>query len=92
ETAPPAKPSTPPVVDAALTAQIKEKLKEIGEFAEKIYELIPNDGGISCDDIAEAGVPIADIMVATARMEMEALIEILPGGQMKRKQPESKER
>lgn len=85
--APPPKPSAPSM-DADTLAKIKEKLKEIGEFADKIYELLPNDGGISCDDIAEAGIPISEVMVATARMEIEGLIEILPGGQMKRKQPE----
>ena len=59
-------------------------LTEIGGRAEEIYRLLPSEGGISCDDIAEAGIPIADIMVATAQMEMHKLLEVLPGGQMKR--------
>ena len=68
-------------------ARIAALLSEIGGRAEEIYRLLPYEGGITCDDIAEAGIPISDIMVLTAQMEMHKLLEVLPGGQMKRLNP-----
>ena len=66
-------------------AKLREQLAEIGGRAEELYRLLPPEGGISCDDVAEAGIPISEVMVLAAQMELYGLLEILPGGQMKRK-------
>ena len=66
-------------------AKLREQLAEIGGRAEELYRLLPPEGGISCDDAAEAGIPISEVMVLAAQMELYGLLEILPGGQMKRK-------
>ncbi len=66
-------------------AKIREQLAEIGGRAEELYHLLPPEDGISCDDVAEAGIPISEVMVLAAQMELYGLLEILPGGQMKRK-------
>ena len=65
--------------------RIREQLAAIGGRAEELYRLLPPEDGLSCDDIAEAGVPISEVMALAAQMEICGLLEILPGGQMKRK-------
>ena len=66
-------------------SRIREQLAAIGGRAEELYRLLPQTDGISCDDVAEAGIPISDVMALAAQMELYGLLEILPGGQMKRK-------
>ncbi len=62
-------------------------LERLGGHAAEMYRLIPGAGGITCDEIADAGIPITDVMVLSAQMEIYDLIELLPGGQMRRKSP-----
>ncbi len=73
------------------TPEAKERvaaiLQRIGGRAEEMYGLIPSDGGITCDEIVDAGLPITDVMVLSAQMEIYELIALLPGGQMRRKSP-----
>ena len=67
------------------TERLAAILEKIGGRAEEMYGLIPKDGGITCDEIVEAGLPITDVMVLSAQLEIYELIELLPGGQMRRK-------
>ena len=62
-----------------------DELERLGELPTKIYGLVPSVGQISCDDLAEAGLAIGEVMAATATMEIEGVIEVLPGGLLKRK-------
>ena len=82
EEAPPEPPKAETPED---TARIEEILARLGDTAKKIYEMIPADKGISCDDITEAGLPIGEVMATTATMEIEGLIEVLPGGDIRLK-------
>lgn len=82
-TAPEAAPKV--TVDPAREAEVREILERLGELPTKIYGLVPSVGQISCDDLAEAGLSIGEVMAATATMEIEGVIEVLPGGLLKRK-------
>ncbi len=79
----PAPTAVPTPEEAKKTEKILERL---GETAKRIYAMIPADKGISYDEITEAGLPIGEVMATTATMEIEGLIELLPSGDMQRKQ------
>ena len=78
-------PKAAPTESAEATERISAILAKIGGKSEEMYRMIPADGGITCDEIADAGIPITDVMVLSAQMEIYELIELLPGGQMRRK-------
>ena len=67
--------------------RVNTMLFELGDAARQIYDLIPENGTITADDLAEAGISTADIMTVTARMEMFELIELHPGGAIGRRSP-----
>lgn len=80
----------PPVAPAVSEVQKKEisrRLAEIGGRAEELYHLLPEDGAISVDEIAERGFAVSDVMALSAQMEILDLLEVLPGGDLKRMVP-----
>ncbi|MBQ2719431.1 MAG: DNA-processing protein DprA, partial [Clostridia bacterium] len=82
---PPAKSEPVDEVDPARKAEVERTLERLGELPRRIYGLIPASGQVSCDELAEAGIGIGDVMAATATMEIEGIIEMLPGGLIQRK-------
>ena len=67
--------------------RINAMLSELGDAARQIYDLIPEGGSVTTDELAEAGLSPTDMLSLTARMEMFELIEILPGGAIARRNP-----
>ncbi len=79
-------PAPPPPPTPEEAARVEKILKRLGETAGRIYAMLPADKGISYDAIADAGIPIGEVMATTATMEIEGLLEVLPGGDIQRKQ------
>ena len=67
--------------------RVKKLLDEIGGFAEKIYEKLRDGNEMTADDLVDNEITVSDIMSITAQLEMFDLIEVLPGGILKRKAP-----
>ena len=66
---------------------MEKLLAEIGGCAGKIYEKLRDGADLTADDLVDDEITVADIMTATAQLEMFELIEVLPGGILKRKSP-----
>ena len=72
---------TPPIKRSPSEEErIAKVLSALGPQAEKLYRMLPSDGGISCDEIADSGIPIPDVLAITASLEIEGLLEVMPGG------------
>ena len=67
--------------------RVRRLLDEIGGNAAKIYEKIRVGADLTADDLVDDEITVADVMTVTAQMEMFELIEVLPGGILKRKAP-----
>ena len=83
------KPEPPPPAPAVSRSPAEEEriariLSQLGPLAEKLYRMLPAEGGLSCDEIADAGIPIPEVLALTASLEIEGLIEVLPGGSYKK--------
>lgn len=68
-------------------ARVKKLLDEIGGCAEKIYNKLCDGADLTADDLVNDEITVADVMTVTAQLEMFELIEVLPGGILKRKNP-----
>lgn len=67
--------------------RVKKLLDEIGGCAEKLYKKLCDGADVTADDLVDDEVTVADVMAATAQLEMFELVEVLPGGILKRKAP-----
>ncbi len=78
---------TPPAQKTASLHEknIEEILSKIGGRAEAVYAAVDGEHGTTIDDIVEKGISVSDTMVAVAQLEMHELLEVLPGGFLKRK-------
>ena len=47
---------------------------------QKILELLPTNRGVTTDEVARKGIPVADILVALTKLEIFGLVSSLPGG------------
>ena len=92
KTAEPAEIKQPASVSPSLPSEeererVRRLLDEIGGNAAKIYEKIRVGADLTADDLVDDEITVADVMTVTAQMEMFELIEVLPGGILKRKAP-----
>lgn len=46
----------------------------------KVFSAMPNDHGITPDEIARQGIPVAQVLVALTTLEIKKLVVSLPGG------------
>ena len=67
--------------------RVRKLLDEIGGCAEKIYDKLRDGADLTADDLVDDEISVADVMMMTAQLEMFELIEVLPGGILKRKNP-----
>ena len=65
--------------------RVRTLLATIGGNADKIYERIHDDADVTADDLVDDEITVVDVMSVTAQLEMFELIEVLPGGILKRK-------
>ena len=65
--------------------RVRTLLATIGGNADKIYERIRDDADVTADDLVDDEITVVDVMSVTAQLEMFELIEVLPGGILKRK-------
>lgn len=82
----PAEAPVPEPVSPQEETRVKEILCEIGGRAAEVYAAVNGERGTIIDEIVEKGIPVSEAMVAVSRLEMNELLEVLPGGFLKRKQ------
>ncbi len=69
-------------------SETKERAKDIptrdtsslNETEKKIYDLFPDSGSISADEISRAGIPVGTVLQNLTMLEIKGFIKTLPGG------------
>ena len=46
----------------------------------KVFSAMPDDRGITPDELARGGIPVAQVLVALTTLEIKKLVVSLPGG------------
>lgn len=61
-----------------------EQLAQCGALAEQIYRQIPSEGDVSVESLITDGMCVATLMSTLLKMEVRALVQMLPGERIRR--------
>lgn len=73
------KPMPPPPQTDAGKPKTAAPAPAISDECRRVLDLIPEDRAVSSDKLMAAGIPAADLTVALTQLELEGLVEGLPG-------------
>jgi len=62
------------------TATPKPQPTNLTEDENRVFSVMPEDHGITPDEIARHGIPVAQVLVALTTLEIKKLVVSLPGG------------
>ncbi len=76
-TPPPKEPAALPTAEQ--TARLQKTLATLSEEAAKIYAALPQDGGMSYDELVEEGFLITKLLTAAVELELSGLVTVAGG-------------
>jgi len=67
------------------TAAANKKLEAMTDTDRKVYGMLKTDSGVTADDLCSDDISASDVLTSLTMLEIEGLIEAMPGGFYKRK-------
>ena len=64
---------------------VEEKLSSLDDTQRKVYSLFEEDAPLTADDLCSDDISAAEVLSALTMLEIEGLIEAIPGGLYKKK-------